>query len=83
MIRTLGHIHLCGILHVAWQTRDGVDGQYMITLLYRDCLVLATAGRAENVYIIRATIFFSDIRVEDADNWKGTYHQDTEKVHSS
>jgi hypothetical protein len=49
----------------------------MITLLYRDCLVLATAGRAENVYTVQATIFLSDIRVEDADNGKGTYHQNT------
>ena len=73
MIRALGHVYLCGVLHVAWQTNTGVDGQYMITLLYRDCLVVASAERSENVYSIGAIIFFNDIRVEEADNGKGVY----------
>jgi hypothetical protein len=71
MIRTFGHIHLCGVLHAAWQTRDSVDSQYMITLLYRDCLILATTGKWDQVYTVQATIWLSDIRVEDADNGRG------------
>lgn len=80
LIRTLGHLHLCGVLHIAWQTKDSVDGQYMIALLYRDCLVLATAGRTENSYGVRATIFFNDIRIEEADNGKGKHPGNAEYV---
>ncbi|OBT96113.1 hypothetical protein VE01_06854 [Pseudogymnoascus verrucosus] len=71
LIRSLGHVHLCGVLHVAWQTKNGVDGQHMITLLYRDCLVLATVEKLESVYNVGAIIFFNDIRIEEADNGKG------------
>ncbi|KFY38928.1 hypothetical protein V495_06289 [Pseudogymnoascus sp. VKM F-4514 (FW-929)] len=71
LIRSLGHVHLCGVLHVAWQTKTGVDGQHMISLLYRDCLVLATVEKLEGVYKVGAIIFFNDIRVEEADNGKG------------
>ncbi|KAH8198715.1 hypothetical protein TruAng_007128 [Truncatella angustata] len=28
-IRSLGQIKLCGALHICWQTRGGVEGQYM------------------------------------------------------
>lgn len=73
LIRSLGHVHLCGVLHVAWQTKTGVDGQHMITLLYRDCLVVATVERLESVYNVGAIIFFNDIRIEEADNGKGVY----------
>ncbi|KFZ11915.1 hypothetical protein V501_04491 [Pseudogymnoascus sp. VKM F-4519 (FW-2642)] len=71
LIRSLGHVHLCGVLHVAWQTKNGVDGQHMITLFYRDCLVLATVEKLESVYNVGAIIFFNDIRIEEADNGKG------------
>ncbi len=70
-IRALGRIHLCGVLHITWQTRDGVDGKHMISLLYRDCLVLASAGRAAQVYTIQATIGLNEVRVEEVDNGRG------------
>ncbi|KAI2635919.1 Dbl homology domain-containing protein [Xylaria nigripes] len=70
-IRSLGQIRLCGVLHVCWQTRDGVMGQYMISLLYRDCLCLATAGKADQVYTIQACISLDTIKIEEADNGRG------------
>ena len=73
LIRSLGHVHLCGVLHVAWQTKNGVDSQHMITLLYRDCLVVAAVEKLESVYNVGAIIFFNDIRIEEADNGKGVY----------
>lgn len=45
----------------------------MITLLYRDCLVIATVEKLESVYKVGAIIFFNDIRIEEADNGKGVY----------
>ncbi len=71
MIRSFGQIQLCGGLHVCWQSRDGVNGQYMVTLLYRDCLVLAAAGRADQTYTIQACISLDSIRIEEADNGRG------------
>ncbi|KAI0486421.1 Dbl homology domain-containing protein [Xylaria cf. heliscus] len=70
-IRSLGRIHLCGALHVCWQTRDGVTGQYMVSLLYRDCLCLATAGKFEQTYTIQTCISLDSIKVEEADNGRG------------
>ncbi|KAI0911815.1 hypothetical protein F4823DRAFT_584306 [Ustulina deusta] len=70
-IRSLGQIRLCGALHVCWQTREGVTGQYMVSLLYRDCLCLATAAKADQVYTIQACISLDSIKVEEADNGRG------------
>ncbi|KAL2017916.1 hypothetical protein VTK56DRAFT_1572 [Thermocarpiscus australiensis] len=70
-IRSFGHIRLCGALHVCWQTKEGVTGQYMVALLYRDWLCLATASRFEQIYTIQACIALADIRMEEADNGRG------------
>ncbi|KAI1481688.1 Dbl homology domain-containing protein [Daldinia eschscholtzii] len=70
-IRSFGHIRLCGALHVCWQTKDGADGAYMVTLLYKDCLCLATASRADQIYTIQACIGLNDIKVEEVDNGRG------------
>ncbi|KAI0442464.1 Dbl homology domain-containing protein [Xylaria telfairii] len=70
-IRSLGRIRLCGALHVCWQTRDGVTGQYMVSLLYRNCLCLATAGKSDQIYTIQACIGLESIKVEEADNGRG------------
>ncbi|KAJ2989699.1 hypothetical protein NUW58_g3334 [Xylaria curta] len=71
VVRSLGQIRLCGALHVCWQTKDGVTGQYMVSLLYRDCLCLATAGKYDQVYTIQACIGLDSIKVEEADNGRG------------
>ncbi|KAI1368694.1 hypothetical protein F5Y08DRAFT_226774 [Xylaria arbuscula] len=70
-IRSLGQIRLCGALYVCWQTREGVTGQYMASLLYKDYLCLATVGKADQVYTIQACISLDSIRVEEADNGRG------------
>ncbi|OTA53570.1 Dbl homology domain-containing protein [Hypoxylon sp. EC38] len=70
-IRSFGQVRLCGALHVCWQTSDGVDGAYMVTLLYKDCLCLANADRAEPIYTIQACIGLNDIKIEEVDNGRG------------
>lgn len=70
-VRSFGHIRLCGALHVCWQSPRGVDGQYLICLLYRDVLCLASAEKAGQVYIIHACIGLSGARIEDIDNGRG------------
>ena len=73
LIRALGHIHLCGVLHVSWQTQEGVDGQYLICLLYRDFLLLASSAKTEQVYVIQGCIGLSELRVEEIDNGRGDF----------
>jgi hypothetical protein len=43
----------------------------MISLLYRDCLVLASIGKAAQIYNIQAIIGLSEVRVEEVDNGRG------------
>ncbi|ORY66430.1 uncharacterized protein BCR38DRAFT_484059 [Pseudomassariella vexata] len=70
-IRSLGQIQLCGALHICWQTREGVSGSYMVALLYKDCLCLATAGRSDQIYTIQACIGLDTIKIEEVDNGRG------------
>ncbi|KAI0482895.1 Dbl homology domain-containing protein [Xylariaceae sp. FL0804] len=70
-IRSFGQVRLCGALHVCWQTRDGVKGQYMVALLYKECLCLATAGKVDQIYTIQACIGLDGVKVEEADNGRG------------
>lgn len=62
------------MLHVSWQTKKGVAGQYMICLLFRDYLLLASPGQNDQRYIIRATIALADARIEEVDNCRGISH---------
>ncbi|KAK4116423.1 Dbl homology domain-containing protein [Canariomyces notabilis] len=70
-IRSFGHAQLCGALHACWQTKEGVSGQYMIALLYREWFCLATAGKADHVYAIQACIFLANAKLEEVDNGRG------------
>ncbi|KAK3940059.1 hypothetical protein QBC46DRAFT_354467 [Diplogelasinospora grovesii] len=71
IIRSFGHVQLCGALHVCWQTEEGVSGQYMVSLLYREWLCLARASRIDQIYTIQACIPLSNIKVEEVDNGRG------------
>ncbi|KAK3336497.1 hypothetical protein B0T19DRAFT_40459 [Cercophora scortea] len=70
-IRSFGHIQLCGALHVCWQTKEGVNGQYMVALLYKEWICLATASRIDQIYTIQACIALSNVKVEEVDNGRG------------
>ncbi|GAB0137362.1 hypothetical protein EsDP_00005630 [Epichloe bromicola] len=70
-VRSFGHIRLCGALHVCWQNKNHVDGQYLICLLYHDVLCLAYAGKVDPIYVLKACINVREIKVEDADNGRG------------
>ncbi|KAJ2978651.1 hypothetical protein NQ176_g3701 [Zarea fungicola] len=67
-IRSFGQIRLCGVLHVCWQGRQAIEGAYMICLLYRDVLCIATAGKVDAVYDIRACINIHKGKIEDPDD---------------
>ncbi|KAI1082770.1 Dbl homology domain-containing protein [Whalleya microplaca] len=70
-IRSFGQIRLCGALYVCWQTRDGVAGEYMVSLLYKNYLCLATTSKVDQIYTIQACISLNDIKIEEVDNCRG------------
>ncbi|KAL9575272.1 hypothetical protein ACKAV7_000634 [Fusarium commune] len=57
--------------HSKNQSPAGVDGQYMICLLYKDVLCLASGGKFDPIYTILACIDLHCSAVEDADNGRG------------
>ncbi|KAI9846628.1 MAG: hypothetical protein M1838_001227 [Thelocarpon superellum] len=70
-LRMLGHVTLCGVLHVVWQTNKGVDGAYMLCALFRSYLVLATSRKSSSTFDVVACISLNRVRLEKADNGKG------------
>ncbi|KAK0383235.1 hypothetical protein NLU13_9148 [Sarocladium strictum] len=70
-IRSFGQMQMCGTLHVCWQTKESVEGQYLVCILYRDLLCLATAGKVDPVYTIVACISLAGVRIAEVDNGRG------------
>ncbi|KAF3040591.1 hypothetical protein E8E11_006331 [Didymella keratinophila] len=71
VFRLLGHVLLCGALHVAYQTPEWVKGKYMICVLYKSCLVLATTSRFFTPYNVVACISLANGSIEEPDNGRG------------
>jgi hypothetical protein len=72
VFRLLGHVLLCGVLHVTYQTPERIKGQYMVCILYKSCLVLATVGRFQSPYTVVASIALANGNLEGSDNGRGT-----------
>ncbi len=70
-IRSFGHVQLCGVLHACWQTKDGVKGSYMVCLLYREWLCLASASKVEQIYTVQACLALHSTSAEEVDNGRG------------
>jgi hypothetical protein len=71
ILRLLGRIQLCGVLHVAYNTHDRVNGQYMICVLYRSSLVLAIPTKRLLKYQVLAVIMLRNGSIETSDNGRG------------
>lgn len=71
VFRLLGHVLLCGVLHVTYQTPERIKGQYMICVLYKSCLVLATTNRFHSPYTVVASIGLANGSIEESDNGRG------------
>lgn len=72
-IRSFGLIQLCGVLHACWQSKDGIQGQYFVTLLYKNWLCLASASRVDQIYTLQACIPLGQVKVEAVDNGRGIF----------
>ncbi|KAF2458254.1 hypothetical protein BDY21DRAFT_284534 [Lineolata rhizophorae] len=71
LLRLLGHAILCGVLHVAFQGRGGIEGQYMVCVLFRSCMLLAVMNKGSAACNVVATIPLLTCRIQEADNGKG------------
>lgn len=71
----LGHVLLCGVLHAAFETKERTKGQYVICVLYRSCLLLATMNRNSQVYNVLAVIPLANGNIDEPDNGRGTSMQ--------
>ncbi|KAL5117253.1 hypothetical protein ACEQ8H_004812 [Pleosporales sp. CAS-2024a] len=72
VFRLLGHVLLCGVLHVAFQTPEPqIKGQYMVCVLYKSCLVLAISSRFHTTYTVVAAIGLANGSIEETNNGRG------------
>jgi len=71
LIRHLGHVLLCGVLHVAYQGKRDTRGQYMLCALFRSCIVLATSEKSSPGYSVVACIPLNTAQLEETDNGRG------------
>jgi hypothetical protein len=72
VFRLLGHVLLCGVLHVAFQTPEPrIKGQYMVCILYKSCLVLAIPSRFHTPYTVVASIGLANGSIEESNNGRG------------
>ncbi|KAH7391004.1 hypothetical protein DE146DRAFT_618630 [Phaeosphaeria sp. MPI-PUGE-AT-0046c] len=72
IFRLLGHVLLCGVLYATFQTPEPrIKGQYMVCVLYKSCLILATSGRLHTPYTVVACISLANGSIEEADNGRG------------
>lgn len=70
-MRLLGRVILCGVLHIAWQTRSAIRGGFMVCILFRSCLVLANAKDSGQSFAVVACIDLEGLKIEQADSGKG------------
>jgi RhoGEF domain len=69
--RMLGHVLLCGVLHVAYQTHNRVEGGYMLCMLFKDYLLLAVPRPGHPDFEIVVTMYLSDAKVVSAEDGRG------------
>ena len=69
--RMLGHPILCGVLHLAYQTRTRVRGGYGLCILFETHMIMAVPARQAEKFDIIAVIHLSDLKTESTSNGKG------------
>lgn len=69
--RRLGHVVLCGALHVTTQSTSGdIPHEYMACMLYKSYLVIATTSVAAN-YEVKFAIRLALAHIEKPDTGTG------------
>ena len=69
--RMLGHPTLCGVLHLAYQTKTQVRGGYGLCILFETHMIMAVPARQSDKFDIVAVIHLSDLKTESTSDGKG------------
>ena len=69
--RMLGNVLLCGVLHVAYQSGNRVEGGYRLCLLFKEYLLIAAPATEHGKYDIVATIYLSLAKVVTPEDGRG------------
>jgi hypothetical protein len=70
--RMLGHPILCGVLHLAYQTKTQVRGAYGLCILFETHMILAVPARQAEKFDMVAVIHLSDLKIESTSDGKGS-----------
>lgn len=73
-VRLLGHVILCGTLHVTWQSnRDSQPHtEYMACILFKSYLILASVSKPDH-YKVKFAVTLAVSRTEEPSHGKGLY----------
>jgi hypothetical protein len=69
--RMLGHPILCGVLHLAYQTKQQVKGGYGLCILFEKHLVMAVPAEQAEEFDVVTIIHLSDLKMESASDGEG------------
>lgn len=70
-VRLLGHVILCGTLHVTWQSkRENIPHEYMACVLFKSYLILATVTKHDS-YKVKFAIPLAAAHIEGVNQGKG------------
>lgn len=70
-LQLLGHVVLCGCLHIAYRGKDRIKGFYVICILFESTLLLASASEDQQKYSTLAGIALANTTIAECDNLKG------------
>lgn len=71
--RLLGHVVLCGVLHVTWQGLDTIHGRYLVCILFKSVLVLAGPSRGSSTLHVLAAIRLANVKINEASTSGGEF----------
>ena len=69
--RSLGNVILCGVLHIAYQTRLRVDGAYAMCVLFGNHFLVAVPAGSSGKFEAIAILKLCDLKLESATDGKG------------
>ncbi|KAL1859928.1 hypothetical protein Plec18170_001875 [Paecilomyces lecythidis] len=71
--RQLGPLILCGVLYVAYETSEGIMGDYMVCVLFHGYMVLCRYSDESRKLQLVASIYVLDMRIDLLTSGKGLH----------
>ena len=75
MLRSLGHVKLCGLLYVVYhaQPYEAPRGQYMLCALFGAHLLFALPDAASKTFLVQLILDASHLRLDSAHDGQGLW----------